>query len=180
MKHLIAGLFLALALGGCSESPMDSTGLPAGVVVDGIDNVELAKRYPVIVAGDAPHPLLSLTHNQWDDACIARPPQPDWDSVVVKGLQSGFARDTAFLISGWTSAPVRGYVFRDGGRDCAELVSWAKATLPGGNSGHTWAISVTGAQTANVLNGNGIDALLIGQAFHPSQGKGMDTIYVAD
>lgn len=169
-------LALALTL-ACGTEPPSSARPDAGVVVDGVDLPELARQYRTVHLGpDEPQAL-----NQWDDPCTTFFPAVDWDSVVVKGLQSGFPRDTAFLIGGWTSAPVRGYVFRDGGRrDCSALVSWSKAKAPGGGTNYTWGITVTGAQTATVTNGNGVDALLIGQAFHPSQGKGMDTIYVAD
>ena len=170
-------LAVVALLMACGTEPPSSARPDAGIVVDGVDNPELARQYRTVHLGqDEPQAF-----NQWDDACTNFFPAIDWDSVVVKGLQSGFPRDTAFLIGGWTSAPVRAYVFRDGGRrDCSALVSWAKAKAPGGGTNYTWGITVTGAQTVTVTNGNGIDALLIGQAFHPSQGKGMDTIYVAD
>jgi hypothetical protein len=176
VKLLAAALALVAVL-GCVDATTPENPRTPGVVVDGVDLPEVARQYRTVHLGqDEPQAF-----SQWDDPCLpTRPPTPNWDSVVVKGLQSGFPRDTAFLIGGWTSAPVRGYVFRDGGRDCAELVSWAKAKAPGGGTNYTWGITVTGAQTVTVTNGNGVDALLIGQAFHPSQGKGMDTIYVAD
>jgi hypothetical protein len=176
VTKLFAALALLVVL-GCADATTPESPRTPGVVVDGVDLPEVARQYRTVRLGqDEPQAF-----NQWDDPCTTFFPAIDWDSVVVKGLQSGFPRDTAFLIGGWTSAPVRGYVFRDGGRrDCSALVSWAKAKAPGGGTNYTWGITVTGAQTVTVTNGNGVDALLIGQAFHPSQGKGMDTIYVAD